>query len=101
MKKITISVFEALGEPIAVVEEQGRIIYNKIFMQLKNGNSVILDFEGINTVLSIFAREAIGSLYKEFNSDLIDAQVSFANCSKNVESVLELVKEVAKEKYAK
>lgn len=66
---------------MAVSSNEGDIIYNLIYSQLKKGQNVIADFAGIELLTTAFLNIAIGQLYKDFNSSQISEKLKLMNVS--------------------
>ena len=74
--EIIVRVFDIVGGPLCVSADDGQTLHDKIAPLLREGRSVSISFEKIDTVISAFLNAAIGQLYGEFNEDLIRQQLS-------------------------
>lgn len=98
MKKV-INVSSVLDSPSALTQEQGKKIYKLISNSIKEGNRVVLDFNGIESMISPFLNNAIGKLYGEFSSDVLNRSLSLENFPPEKLSTLLLVTQNAKKYY--
>lgn len=57
---------------------------------LEGGESVILDFQDVNSVTQSFCHALLSELIRNYGIDLLD-RVSFANCTDEVKSIIETV----------
>lgn len=63
-----INVYELFGD-FAVSDDDGEILHRMIEKELETGESVIVDFSKVETVLTQFLNAAVATLYKEHTSD--------------------------------
>ncbi|RZR29848.1 STAS-like domain-containing protein [Vibrio vulnificus] len=76
MRKII--VLELVGKN-AISMQNGDKLYNAIYTDVLNGESVELDFNGINLFASPFFNASIGLLLKDVTIDALKKQLSFTN----------------------
>lgn len=79
---------------------QGDKICNLIKQSFKNGKIVYLDFSGLNTVLSTFLNNAIGALYKDYDSVFLNKNLKIIGIDKDDYFILSRVTKRAKEYYS-
>jgi hypothetical protein len=90
----------SLTGPNCITIEDGQIVYEKIFPELKTGNLVQLDFKGVRLFASPFFNAAIGQLYRDFSSDELNRLLEMRELTANGEIVLRKVGENAKVYYS-
>ncbi len=63
---------------------------NTISPSVKDGEELILDFDGITSATQSFIHALISELIRTYGSEIFDI-VLFKNCSENVRKVIEMV----------
>lgn len=63
---------------------------NNISPSIKEGEEVILDFEGITSATQSFIHALISELIRTYGSEIFDILI-FKNCSENVKKIIEMV----------
>jgi hypothetical protein len=92
MKNVTIDIFGLIDNNMAVLEEDGIFLCNKIVKELdKSDVKVILDFNNISLISPTFLNAAVGQLYGQYNSSFLKEHFGFKNLKKEY---VELFKEV-------
>lgn len=94
-----INVKELVGEN-AMTLDDGEAIYARIHDPLTQGETVELDFDGVQVFASPFFNAGIGRLLGELTSDALNAHLKFAHLSDFGARVLRRVIENAKDYYA-
>lgn len=94
-----IKIVDVVGDR-ATDMQQGDVIYKKIIEQFKKKEKVVIDFEGLKTVLSTFLNNAIGTLYKDYSSDYLNENLRIINLCPDDLFILKRVIKRAKEFYA-
>jgi hypothetical protein len=82
-----------LTEDMAMLPEEGELLYHQLRSALDAGNSVELDFEGVVLAYPPFLGSAIGALYEHYSADYLERHLTFTNLTPLVERVIESVKE--------
>lgn len=98
MEKI-INISSVLDSPSALTQEQGKKVYKLISESIKAGKHVVLDFDGIESMISPFLNNAIGKLYGEFSSDVLNQSLTLENFPPEKNSTLIIVTQNAKKYY--
>ena len=98
MQKV-INVSAVLDSPSALTQEQGKKVYKLVSEAIKDNDDVILDFDGIESMISPFLNNAIGKLYGEFSSDELNGSLKLKNFPPEKKSTLVIVVENAKKYY--
>lgn len=93
---MTIKVLEYIGDR-ATDMKQGDMIYELIIQGFKKGEKVCVDFGGLTTVLSTFLNNAIGTLFKDYDSDYLNNNLSILNLCEDDMFILRRVIKRAKE----
>lgn len=98
--EIYVNVADKIGNPSALTQEDGNIIYNEIVLAIKQGYRIILDFEQIESMISPFLNNAIGQLYGQFTSQQISDYLEIKNFPTEKTSTLNIVIANAKKYYS-
>ncbi len=93
-----IKVLEYIGDR-ATDMKQGDEIYNLIIEGFNKNEEVVVDFEGLTTVLSIFLNNAIGTLFKDYTSEFLNANLKITNLCEADMFILKRVIKRAKDFY--
>lgn len=77
---------------IVTRKSDGDEVYNEIKSHLDKGETIIVDFSGIDTMTTYFAKQVFGKLYMELGAEEFSNQISFEkiNMSDDVELVLRI-----------
>ena len=78
-----IKIYEHLQSHHAISTEQTYMLYALIVKALNEKESVELNFENIDMVLTSFVHGFYGKLFGQFSSELIHEKLSFINHSKH------------------
>ena len=79
--------------------EQSDIVYGMILQQFQKEEKVVLDFEGMDTILPSFLSNAICSLYKDFSEEYLNANLILKNLEEVYLYILEQMTKAAKMYY--
>ena len=73
-------------------KSDGDEVYSIIKSHLDNGNVILVDFTGIDTMTTYFAKQVFGKLYLELGSDEFSNRIRFekSKMSDDVELVLRI-----------
>ena len=91
----TLNIFEVINTEYAVAPEDGIIVFDILNKQIKSKNKVELDFSGLERVITAFLNPAIGSLYKEFDSQTLNTYLVLKNVKPQTLELLKQVIEIA------
>ncbi|MDS4020203.1 MAG: STAS-like domain-containing protein [Candidatus Competibacter sp.] len=83
-----------------MTQDDGQVIYNQIHDPLRQGETVELDFEGVDVFASPFFNTSVGRLLEDMERDALNARLRFEHLSGFGERVLRRVIENAEEYYA-
>ena len=77
---------------IVTRKSDGEEVYNEIRRQLDDGNVIVVDFSGIDTMTTYFAKQVFGKLYVEMGAEKFNESVKFEkkHMSDDVELVLKI-----------
>ncbi len=92
-------IYEITGE-YATDADSGQQVYDLIHAALLAGNSVELDFSGVNVFASAFFNFAIGQLLKDLSPDKLNELLKVVELSSNGRSILKRVIDNAKHYYS-
>jgi len=87
--------FEIIGSRGA-----GEIIRNKMKQELDKGNSVTLDFGGVEQVTQSFIDEFFGILIRAFGIEYIRGRVLLVNATQGTKDTINFVIKYSKERVA-
>ena len=73
--RITVNNYVSMNKGIAPAE--GLPIFNDIITAFNAGDSVVLDFQGIDMMTTAFLNVVIGGLYQNYNTDQLVNMLSF------------------------
>lgn len=91
-------IYEITGE-YATDADSGQQVYVLIHSQLLSGQSVELNFRGVNVFASAFFNFAIGQLLKDLSPDSLKERLKITNLTPNGHSILKRVFDNAKHYY--
>lgn len=97
---IRIDVAERIGNPSALTQEQGDIIFHEIDTSFKRKEEIFLDFSNVESMISPFLNNAIGQLYENYTSEDIKQYLHLENFPPTKNSTLNIVINNAKKFYA-
>ena len=91
---------DILQHDTAITYEDGEKVYALIFQALTEEKKVILDFQGITLVIPAFLHAAIGELYKDFDNDFLNSNLTFINIEETNKALLDMTIELAQEYFS-
>ena len=94
-EQMQINVREWVGEN-AMTQDDGKAVYDLIHDPLRQGETVELDFEGVDVFASPFFNASVGRLLEDLGRDALNARLRFEHLSAFGERVLRSVIENAK-----
>lgn len=94
-----IKVYDITGTRAVMDTPDGENIYLKLLDYFKNGYSVILNFEKVDTILSMFLNSAIAPLYSSYDSEFLNKHLIIKNMSDEDKITLKRVNSRAKQFY--
>lgn len=97
--KKEIRVYDITGTRAIMDTPDGENIYRKLLDYFKNGYSVILNFEKVDTILSMFLNSAIAPLYNNYDSEFLNEHLIIKNMSNEDKITLKRVNSKAKQFY--
>jgi hypothetical protein len=96
----TIKVIDAIGSEVAVSSDDGEKLYELANAALEKGDAVVLDFEGVETLITAFLNAGVGQLYKRDDRASLDERLEYRGLDEDDEEIIERVVEAAKRYYA-
>ncbi|MBI2121913.1 MAG: STAS-like domain-containing protein [Candidatus Sungbacteria bacterium] len=87
---VTIELFPLVGGFAENKDIARDIRRDQILPALKNGESVVLDFSGIESTTQSFVHSLISDVMREYGSDVMDKLV-FKNCSETIQKIISIV----------
>jgi hypothetical protein len=94
-----IVLFDILETPFAVSTEEGDEVFKLIDSYFKNNESITLDFEKIDLIVSTFFNAAIGQLYGTYPTEFIQTHLDLINITNDDLAILKKVTDRAKEYF--
>ena len=85
----------------AISANDGDKVFDLVNSALSKGESIILDFKGIELTITAFLNAAIGRLYSVYSSDNIRELLDIVNMQPEERPLLKLVVDKAKERFTK
>jgi hypothetical protein len=61
--------------------DDGQLLFDQVFPELKEGRSVEIDFKGVKSVLTPFLHNSIGKLLESFAKEKVMEKLVFCNIS--------------------
>lgn len=98
--RVTINVADVIGGTLCISSEDGQKIFEKLVPLLKEGKHVIISFERITTIISLFLNVAVGQLYGTFTEEQIREQLQVSDLADDDLDILKRVVDNAKRYYA-
>lgn len=95
----TIKVFDITGTRAVMDSPDGDKIYQMINEAFLNQDNVVLDFDKVDTILSMFLNSAIAPLYNDFDTDFLNKNLTIKNMSDEDKATLKRVNMRAKQFY--
>ena len=71
-------------------DELGKKIANEIRSLLKKNNKVVIDFSGVQSMVTYNAKQIFGELYLELGSEDFFKRIQLKNISSNLEYIIRL-----------
>ena len=96
MNNITIKLNDYLTLNSGVTPEEGLPVYNSIIEAFKKGDTVTLDFEGVDMLTTAFLNVVIGDLYKDYSSEKLKSMLVLVNFSEPTAKRIKKVTDNAK-----
>lgn len=77
---------------IVTRKSNGDEVYNEIKNQINSGSVVVVDFSGIDTMTTYFAKQVFGRLYVELGAEVFSQSIKFekSKMTDDVELVLRI-----------
>jgi len=99
MKRLTVK--DIINSPLAVSTEKGEMVFKTINSHLQKNEKVIVDFKGIDLMITAFLNAAIGKLYgnKSYSSQFLNDHIKLDHIEKEDISLFKDVIERAKEYF--
>lgn len=98
--QIKIKVADLIDSELCISSEDGQKVFKKVEQHVKSGKQVIISFENVNMLISLFLNIAIGQLYDSFSEETIRKQLKVEGLSSDDMELLKLVVDNAKKYYS-
>lgn len=99
MEPTRIHLAKIIGGPDAISSEDGERVFKSINDELKAGRKVVIDFEGINLLITHFLNIAVGQLYGLYDTPFIQDHLFVSNLLEEDKATLRVVTRRAKEYF--
>ncbi|MEI7695780.1 MAG: STAS-like domain-containing protein [Chlorobium sp.] len=99
-KKITIRINDIIGSNLCIASEDGQKVFEKTVPLLQAGKHVVISFDGVSILISLFLNASIGQLYSKFSEQEIRTQLEVTGLAGDDMEILQRVVENAKRYYA-
>ncbi|OQA01796.1 MAG: hypothetical protein BWY70_00249 [Bacteroidetes bacterium ADurb.Bin408] len=76
---ITINILNETGSNLAVTQQSGQLVFDKINKALTRGLIVNIDFLNIELITPAFLNAAIGQLYSKYSSNELQEKIKLQN----------------------
>jgi hypothetical protein len=97
---VIVRIFDIVGGPLCVSADDGQRVHDKIVPLLRDGKKILLSFEQVETLISLFLNAAIGQLYGEFSEERIRELLSVDGMAEEDITLLKYVVENAKKYFS-
>lgn len=87
---ITIKLQQIVGSFAENKDKAKDIRVQKINPELKKGNEIELDFDGVTSATQSFIHALISQLIRQYGPEVLDS-VHFKNCNETVKKIIEIV----------
>ena len=95
----TIKVFDITGSRAVMDSPDGDKIYQMINAAFLDQDNVVLEFDKVDTILSMFLNSAIAPLYNDYDTDFLKKHLTIKNMSDEDKATLKRVNIRAKQFY--
>lgn len=92
--KMIILIKDIVGSKTAISYEDGEKCLKQVIEGIENNEKVILDFTGIEFVITAFLNPVIGDLIIKYGSDIMQ-KIEIRNATKNIIEKIKIVKDGA------
>lgn len=75
----------------ALTLEDGHTIFNQIHDHLRQEDTVVLDFDGVETISSLFFSTSVGRLLEDLDREALNKRIRFINLTGYSERLLRSV----------
>lgn len=92
---------DIINSELAVSTEKGEMVFEAINSYLQNNEKLIIDFKGIDLIITAFLNSAIGKLYgnKNYSGEFLNNHIKIENVESEDISLFKDVIERAKEYF--
>lgn len=81
--------------------DEGEVLYKELYERLRNGENILLDFSGVETLASSFLNTAVGRLFGKFDHSFVESKLRWSGLDEQDEKVMRVVIDNAKEHFRK
>lgn len=99
-KRNRIKVSDLIGSRLCISSEDGERVFEKIKDLISNDENVVVSFENVDMLISLFLNVAIGQLYGALSENLIRERLEVEGLCDDDKELLKRVVENAKRYYS-
>lgn len=103
MDKGIVNIAQTIESTKAVSADKGKIVYSVVKQRILNSEEVSLDFYGLTDLTTAFLNVAIGHLYNDFSSEVLNGKLKLINTTSLdnylIKKVIKVVKMKGKENF--
>jgi len=85
--------------PHCTTPDEAQKLHDRLVQILRTKSIAEMDFQGVQTILSLFLNLSVGRLYGAFDEAFVDSHVTWRGLDQSDESLLRLVTKNAKAHY--
>ncbi len=100
MNKVTIRVADIVGGSLCISAEDGQKVFEKIKQLFENDQKVVVSFDKVTMLISLFLNAAIGQLYGSFSEEKVKTSLEVTGLAAEDIEILKKVVDNAKKYYA-
>lgn len=99
-EQIRLKITDLIGSKICISGEDGQKVFEKAEKLLRDGKCILISFDNVEMLISLFLNVAIGQLYGVFPEEVIRNQVKVEGLVDDDMELLKRVVDNAKKYYA-
>lgn len=89
-KQTVIRLNDLIGSLAEDKDVARKLRQDKLWPHIKNGDEVVLDFEGVEDITQSFAHALLSELIRETQGEVLDL-IYFKNCNETVKIIINMV----------
>jgi len=101
MPAVRLKAAEILGNDLCISSEDGQTLFEATASLISEGKQVIVSFEGVSMLISLFLNAAIGQLYGQFTENQVRSHLLVEGLAPDDMELIRGVVENAKKYYSR